>query len=650
MPPRQHEIFQEQLVVRPRSDAEGPRLWVRRLVIWREAGGEVVRDVALRPGLNIVWTPGEERIGHGGGKSLFCRLLRYCLGEERFAPDEQRERIGMVLPEGLVGAEVILDGECWAIVRPLGNRRRHVAVRNGDLEKAASGDEPSTGIEPFLDAVEESLITSSVAALIPKHRQQHRGWPIALAWLARDQECRFHHVLDWRSASSDSESPARALNQTEKLEALRAFLRGITPEEQAKRKEVVELDAKRHAVEQEIAHRRWEARRLWNRLTSALGVAGDMPAETSIAVAQLREAAQERFAKATGLATVEDASEVEAALQDYEAAREGVATLKLRLGGLERDIPNSKRLIAKIEGEFQGISYSVLEASNFPCPICEVPIDQVLTEGCKLSHKLPDLQACRARLERNRAELAEENRRLQAAESEKAHAQHELAVALQREDRQQQRVKKLQTARSSREATWYAAKRLIEEVAQLAKLTDEQTSAEAKLGELVKAIEEERGRLGAFMDQQARVFSDISLKFDPIIKRLIGPEAAGALTLTGNGLDLKIQMGGNRSTPAIDSLKIVAFDIAALCRSIEGDTHVPAFLIHDSSREADLGLAIYHNVFELARWLESVGKTPLFQYVVTTTTEPPSEMRKKPWLVLTLGGAPAEKRLLKCDL
>jgi len=648
--PRQHEFFKEQLIVRPPADAAGPRLWVRRLVIWREAGGEVIRDIGLRAGLNIVWTPDDESIGHGGGKTLFCRLLRYCLGEERFAPDEQRELIAAVFPNGLVGAEVILDGACWAIVRPLGMRRRHMAVRDGNLEEVARGEEPSTGIEPFLDAVEESLLTTSVADLVPRHRQEHRGWPIALAWLTRDQECRFNHVLEWRSTASDSESPARALNQTEKLDALRAFLCAITPEEQAKRKEIAELDAKKHALDQEIAHRRWEAGRLRKRLVSALGVSADMPAESSIAIGQLREAAQQGFAKVTGVATDKDASEVEAAMQDYDAAREEVTTLKLKLGIAEASIQTSERIIPKISGEIPGLSYALQEANSFPCPICEVPIDRVLAEGCKLSHKLPDLKACLERVERTRAELVEENRRLQAGKTEKVQMQQQLAVALQWEKAQQERAKKLQAARSSREATWYAAKRLIEEVAQLAKLTDEQSSAEARLTELGKTIDEERLRLGAFVDQQARAFSDISLKFDPIVKRLLGPDAAGTVTLTGNGLDLKVQMGGNRSTPAIDSLKIVAFDLAALCRSIEGASCVPAFLLHDSSREADLGLSIYHQVFALARWLEAVGKTPLFQYVVTTTTAPPSDVAKEPWLVLSLQGAPAEKRLLKCDL
>jgi hypothetical protein len=95
---------------------------------------------------------------------------------------------------------------------------------------------------------------------------------------------------------------------------------------------------------------------------------------------------------------------------------------------------------------------------------------------------------------------------------------------------------------------------------------------------------------------------------------------------------------------------VLAFDVAALCMSIEGRTQVPAFLVHDSPREADLGLSMYHRLFELIRRLEKVGGRPLFQYVITTTTRPPEELCDEPWLALTLEGTPAEKRLLARDL
>jgi hypothetical protein len=96
--------------------------------------------------------------------------------------------------------------------------------------------------------------------------------------------------------------------------------------------------------------------------------------------------------------------------------------------------------------------------------------------------------------------------------------------------------------------------------------------------------------------------------------------------------------------------KVVAFDLATLAMTIEGRTHLPGFIVHDSPREADLGRSIYHRLFGFARRLEAFGTGPLFQYIVTTTTEPPEEFRSAPWLRLTIKGAPAEERLLGVDL
>jgi hypothetical protein len=643
-------LFRQELDVRPPPDASGPRLWVRRLVIWKEPGGEIVRDIELRPGLNIIWTPDDQGIGHGGGKTLFCRLLRYCLGEDRYAPEDQRSRIGEVFPNGLVGAEVMLDGTCWAIVRPLGSRRRHLAIPDGNLDEFAAGDAASTGIESFLNAVEEALLTTELTDLIPASRQERRSWRIALAWLTRDQECRFDHVLDWRSSASDSDSPARGLNQTEKLDALRAFLRAITPEEQAKRAEIARLDEERRTLEQEIGHCRWEIERIKARLLAELEIAADAFTDGAMAIEVLRRAAQARLANAVDLSFNEGVSKIETAREEYEAARAEVVALDRKIGILEAGIPNIERIIAMINGEHPALSYSLQAAESFPCPICEVPVDRVLASQCGLSHKLPDVEECRRRLKKNRQELRQETQHLAEARHELTQTRQQLAFARQREERLRARLSKLETARSAQESAWYTAKRLADDVERLAELVNQQRTAEIALHERVATIEQERGRIGAFLDQQVLVFAHLSQKFDPIIRRLVGQEATGTVTLTGNGLNLTVQMGGDRSTSAIDSLKVIAFDLAALCLSIEGATRVPAFLVHDSPREADLGLPLYHEVFRFAHWLEGVGGQPLFQYVVTTTTRPPPDLAKHPWLRLILHGAPAPERLLKCDL
>ena len=90
-----------------------PRLWVRRLALLEDPKN-LKRDIPLKPGLNIVWTPdmsssGQSALAHGSGKTTFCRLLRACLGEPDFATDSQRTRLMAKLPNGLVAAEVIVD-------------------------------------------------------------------------------------------------------------------------------------------------------------------------------------------------------------------------------------------------------------------------------------------------------------------------------------------------------------------------------------------------------------------------------------------------------------------------------------------------------------------------------------------------------------
>ena len=162
-------------------------------------------------------------------------------------------------------------------------------------------------------------------------------------------------------------------------------------------------------------------------------------------------------------------------------------------------------------------------------------------------------------------------------------------------------------------------------------------------------IQEKREQAEAFRSRHAEVFNRLSQLFDGILRELIGADATGTVSLDGKSLRLSVQLGGERSTAALDSLKVIAFDLAAMCMSIEGRAHQPAFVIHDSPREADLGLSIFHRLFHLVHSMEGIGEWPQFQYIITTTTSPPDELRQAPWLAETLGGAAGE-RLLKCDL
>jgi len=638
----------------------GPRLWVRRLVIWKEPGGEKIRDISLAPGLNIIWSPDgaddiavggqTNAIGHGSGKTLFCRLIRYCLGEDRFATEAQRERIGAALLNGLVGAEVILDGTCWAIVRPLGVRRRHMAVSNGNLEEIAAGEGSSTGLEPFIQAVEQSIITPGLAELI---RPGTGGavWPVALAWLTRDQECRFDDVLDWRSPASDSDSPLPASGREKgpRLEALRALLMAITPEEQATRTQVVALDEQRRLLDQEIGHRRWEIERSQARLIPAMGLADQALPEMPLLIDVMRKAAAERVAVAAELPAGGNA-ELLAARKEFETARSEWTRLDGERIRIEASIPVEERLLSQIQGELPGLSFSTIEAESPVCPICEVPIDRALAEGCKLSHKIPDAAACQQRWAQRQTDVKEQGKRLQGLRQERTQVLQQVALARQKFEQLRDRVVAIEKARDSRETAWYSARRVQDDVERLSDIVGAQDAATKSLRDMTTKVDGERERLGAFRDKQARVFGALSEKFDPIVRRLLGHNAKGRISLSGLGIELSVDLGGDRVTAAIDSLKILAFDLAAMCRSIEGETRVPALLLHDSPREADLGLSIYHELFRLVRDLEGTADQPPFQYIVTTTTEPPEAFKADPRLRLIIRGEPADERLLKMDL
>lgn len=645
----QPELFQHTLEVKPLAGAIGPRLWVRRLVIWEAPDKEPLRDIHLRPGMNIVWTPDDQGIGHGGGKTLFCRLLRYCLGESKFAPEEQRDSITSAFLNASVGAEVILDGVCWAILRPLGSRRRHFAVPEGQLEELIKREATPTGMEPFLEAIERNLITQPVADLVPG-RKQHVAWQVALAWLTRDQECRFDHVLDWRSVQSDSESPARGLNQTEKLEALRAFLKAMAPQEQSLRQQIAGQDEEKNRLEQEIGHRRWEIQRLRQYLLEQLAVPDDELTQGSMGVALLRDLAQKQLAGVSGVSLDAGVTGIHEARNAYESARNAVAELEKGEERLNTELVHIPKLITRIQGEYPSLQYSLDEAESFPCPICEVPVDRVLADKCGLSHKLPNVEVCKKRLQQNRDDCKRESEKLKSAKQALKDVKSELALAKPKRDSAEAHFRKLDEARFSKEKLLYDSKRVLDEVERLEQLMHQQREASENEHQVLEGLEGMRKEILASINRQASAFSILNEKFDAIIRLLLEKDARGEVRLTGKGLSLTVQMGGIRSTSAIDSLKVVAFDLAAMCLSIEGKTHVPAFLVHDSPREADLGLPLYDNLFELVHHLEKIGESPAFQYIITTTTRPPESLAQQPWLAMKLSGSPAGERLLRRDL
>lgn len=635
-----------------------PRFWVRRLRIWKEPGGEIIRDIELRPGLNIIWSPdgnddpegGGRAIGHGSGKTLFCRLLRYCLGESRFADEVQRDAISTTFLNGVVGAEVILDGVCWVVARPLGIGRKHFAIEDGNLDVVAKMEGAATGIEPLIDAIEGTILGEGTSQLARLSAGQ-RAWPVALAWAARDQECRFDDVLDWRSSASGSDSPQPASGDAKgpRLLATRAFMNAITDEEQATRRREQDLVSQLDQANRQRAFLDWDQERRVERLVRDLGLGDASLPDMPLLLESLKSVAEEKLAAAAKLPSGVSA-ELDEARRTSQNARIALRDAELKAAELDAKLPLEERILAQISSEIPGLSAAAQSAASQVCPICEVPIDTALAEGCKLSHKLPDQAQCRARLEAKRQEIHVQQQAIESITAEFEALKPVVALASQKAQRAEERVDRLEKAADARNTSWRTATRNVEDVQRSAELVDELARASSAIRKLEEDLQRVREQLRGFEDKQAKTIGAISQKFSAIIRRLLGDDAKGIVRLTGKGLEIRVEAGGDRRTAAIQSLKVLAFDLACLCLSVEGRTRIPAFLIHDSPREADLGQTIYDEHFRLLRALEEDLAGGTFQYLITTTTRPPQGINKGPWRRAVLRGAPGRERLLGCDL
>lgn len=93
---------------------------------------------------------------------------------------------------------------------------------------------------------------------------------------------------------------------------------------------------------------------------------------------------------------------------------------------------------------------------------------------------------------------------------------------------------------------------------------------------------------------------------------------------------------------------IVLTDIVVLLWSVAGNGHHPRFLLHDSPREADLDREIYNSFLRGMHCIATAlgGDNAPFQYIVTTTTNPPAPLDADGTVKLSLQAKPESELLL----
>lgn len=160
----------------------------------------------------------------------------------------------------------------------------------------------------------------------------------------------------------------------------------------------------------------------------------------------------------------------------------------------------------------------------------------------------------------------------------------------------------------------------------------------ASLAAELKALDGRKAELDKEINRLAEahreVITDFALLFDAVAKELLGEQVKGEVHL-GKGIEPDLTYNGRRKSAALNLSKLLAFDLACLALGMTSErAHHPRFLIHDSPRESDLAIGIYHALFRAAQMLERECEgEPAFQYIVTTTEAPPEDARQANWLL-----------------
>ncbi len=619
-----------------------PRLWVRRLCLWHDFSEAQVRDIPFRRGLNIVSSPAgptaeQVSTGHAAGKTLLCRQLRYCLGEDAFADPEDTSAIRSRFPNGGVGAEIRLSGETWVVRRGFGSRTDDRAKRGERIEELSEDAHRGT-FDVFRTALESFVFDGPQRKLLQDLEEVEVPWQYVLAWLTRDQECRLDGLTHWRHPESSSHSPVRKASAETRLNLLRVALGLYSEQSNAARKRVSDASWAVSAAESDAHQCEERFKMLRKDLAAALNLdeakvwppppvelLQDEQTALEAHVRQLDGMIDQRIREVRAVGTTQQHKADEQALepakaehaeieQQIEAATDAVAIDKERLKLLSKDSSDAWAVLRRAKHPtcpYDDTPIDV-EKSKFACPLPTLP-DQTAAKKIvedsdqhreKVVHEIAAREADIAKLKGRRAALTTRIKNLESRV-----AVHQLAIA---------------KASQKSQAAW-AAKATLRNLVAAAKGLDEARVVEKREKEAQKLIFAQKNEHLTSYSTSA-----LSKWFDVLVKRILAPEATGEVALDGKGLHAAIEWRGRRRSVALNSLRIVLFDLAAMLCAAEGTSSAPAFLLHDSPREGDLDPWTYARLFETAFALGQEEESAPFQYIVTTTTEPPEgEIRSR---------------------
>lgn len=588
-----------------------PAVWISRLLILESVDPWTpIRNIPLHRGLNIVWSVDVDRnddtapvmTGHGVGKTTFCRLLRYCLGEASFGRNALVKRIRAQLPEAFVAAKLHVDGETWTVARPLGRSHISYAQRAVTIEQLFEDRPSPRSYHEFVESL-SSVALRDFPPGITLTGNRPILWDHILAWCARDQEARYQNFWDWRSPRSDSDTPGFVRHREDPMFLTRAALGLVATTEINIQRRLLEIDERLKDLDRLIAERLREPEFQVRRLRRELIDDFDIPEASNASLDPTDLLSLQSFVSGRQTAIA-----VEIAAIDYQ-----LNELNRKLLALQSNIQDAEQIAGQWSGSsntVQGGSEIMLasieqlkadrkridEVANSPCRFGNIPIgdchyvqenmirlDSLIADaGTSTSIQVSQRDQQSAEM-RDAAERMSQRLRLLTAECDtllktKTDLETSRTNLSQKATSLPKRLKSVlgwQAIITDSSADETLAKHRTEQ-------TELQTERTTKTDELSASLADQSQRLGNLQ----RVFGDL-------VAGVLNPEFRGTARIHDGEIECSITHGSVLAGEAVETLGVLLTDLACLLLGIEQNCQHPGFHIHDSPREADLGARIY---------------------------------------------------------
>lgn len=632
-----------------------PLVWIEQLVLYRTISPvDVIRTIPFSTGLNIVQGESNEsernfESGHGIGKTTLCRLIRFCLGETAFG---QKHLVGEVrhdFPHAHVGAVIEISGSKWAVLRHLGSRGRSCAVEGQDLNALIDlADAPR--FETFLERLHSVLLSGGSIAESLSGGQELR-WPHLLSMCSRDQEARYDCFWNWRHVRSESGTPRFSKPKVDAGLCVRAVMGLLDAAEPQLRKKLEGLEKTLEETKAEINKKRAEPmfniNRLRNSLITEYGVTDASASEFDAGnLFSLPEAVTRRLD-----ALRQTVSEIEAQLPPLDRQISLAAASLLEPKELQEQLESAGEVTSEGNesllndiNQLRSIRQLIRDAEAALCRYGKVVIGECSYVVARLQGVEQDLRKQQLSVlpavsmrEQRAAELAEQANRQQTV----------IERMQQRLDALNNQKNDLMEKRRSLNEQIHRMPGLLTELLDWNEIlagrkpNTELQNLEHKVADTEADIATVKRQLASLVAAQIERAKRLQTRFDGIVKATLTKAFSGVLDIEEDGINFRIVRGESLSGEAYETLAVLLGDLALMLESNQGGSHHPAFLLHDSPREADLNLLIYQNVLDVAdtemRKAEADGDMP-YQYIVTTTTPPSQTLRGKNLVKLTLGG------------